>query len=213
MMSAGYHLAIATSGLSVLLPEVRVTEPHTRKYNPCVEKHNRMVYISLGRHDEGGRLNIGQRVRRVRREKDITQQSLAARAGLTTNTINRIEKGHVSPSAETLGKIAVGLDCDVGELYPQPAEPLGARAAEGAQLLQALDAASRYAQPLNEQTDEVIEHYRHTIAQLKGGTGAGEARFVEEKQDLSPEAVSILVAFDEMLEKEQARRELAKGGS
>jgi transcriptional regulator with XRE-family HTH domain len=68
-------------------------------------------------------LSIGERVRRLRREQDITQATLAKRAGLWTNTVNRVEKDHVVPSSETLAKIAHGLGVSVGELYPE--EPAG----------------------------------------------------------------------------------------
>jgi transcriptional regulator with XRE-family HTH domain len=69
-------------------------------------------------HNEEAQLTIGQIVRRSRRARDMTQSVLADRSGLTINTISRIEKGYMSPRAQTLAKIAAALDVPVGELYP-----------------------------------------------------------------------------------------------
>jgi transcriptional regulator with XRE-family HTH domain len=68
-------------------------------------------------------VDIGQKIRRLRRARDITQAGLAKRAGMATNTVNRIEKGHMPrPSADSLAKIADALDIAIGELYEE--EPL-----------------------------------------------------------------------------------------
>lgn len=54
---------------------------------------------------------IGPRLRRVRREKDLTQQQLAEKAGLNMLTISRIEHGSAKQIyAETLGDLAQALD-------------------------------------------------------------------------------------------------------
>jgi transcriptional regulator with XRE-family HTH domain len=75
---------------------------------------------------------IGERVRRIRRAQDVTQAELAVKSGTSLNSVNRIEKGHMSPSAELVGRIASGLDVPVGELYPQElALPKAKAPAEG----------------------------------------------------------------------------------
>lgn len=42
--------------------------------------------------EDAGRL--GERVRRVRRSRDLTQEELAKQAGMSPVTISRLEKGH-----------------------------------------------------------------------------------------------------------------------
>ena len=54
---------------------------------------------TLGRHIVG--------LRKVRR---LTQEDLAERSGLSTDTIRRLEHGSFSPGLATLKKLCVGLD-------------------------------------------------------------------------------------------------------
>jgi transcriptional regulator with XRE-family HTH domain len=78
---------------------------------------------------------VGRQVRRIRREQDMTQTELAREAGMATNTINRIERGHMNPSADSLARVASVLGVPVGELYKNqelvhpkaPAPPSGQR--------------------------------------------------------------------------------------
>jgi transcriptional regulator with XRE-family HTH domain len=65
-------------------------------------------------------VDIGQRVRRIRREQDITQAGLASGAGMAKNSINKIERGHMNPSAESVARIAAVLGVPVGLLYEEP---------------------------------------------------------------------------------------------
>ncbi|EEI90265.1 DNA-binding helix-turn-helix protein [Sphingobacterium spiritivorum ATCC 33300] len=51
-----------------------------------------------------------------RSDKGLTQQKLAELAGLTTRTIQRIEKGEVIPQGYTLQRIAEALDISIEEL-------------------------------------------------------------------------------------------------
>ncbi|WP_367913251.1 DUF4870 domain-containing protein [Leadbetterella sp. DM7] len=51
-----------------------------------------------------------------RQERGLTQQELAELSGLTSRTIQRIEKGDVVPYGDTIRKLAKGLDLSVDEL-------------------------------------------------------------------------------------------------
>jgi transcriptional regulator with XRE-family HTH domain len=62
---------------------------------------------------------VGRQVRRIRREQDLTQTDLGAAAGMARNTINKIERGHMNPSAESVARIAAALGVPVGTLYEQ----------------------------------------------------------------------------------------------
>lgn len=59
-------------------------------------------------------------VRRVRHAKGLTQEDLAARAGLSVRYLGSIERGAVSASVIVLGQIARALRVDACELIRTP---------------------------------------------------------------------------------------------
>jgi transcriptional regulator with XRE-family HTH domain len=59
-------------------------------------------------------------LRRVRHEKKITQEELAARAKLSARYVGAIERADVSPSVTVLGQIADALGVEPGELVKRP---------------------------------------------------------------------------------------------
>ncbi len=61
-------------------------------------------------------LGIGDRLRRLRRNRLLTQHGLAERAGVSHVTIARIETGQVEPRIDTLRKLAKALDIEPTEL-------------------------------------------------------------------------------------------------
>jgi len=55
-------------------------------------------------------MNFGQKLRKLRMQKGLTQQQLAERLGYKTNSyISDVESGHFIPSREKLKKIAKAL--------------------------------------------------------------------------------------------------------
>lgn len=54
---------------------------------------------------------IGDRIRCVRQERNMTQKDLGERSGIAEPTIRRYELGKLNPKYETLKKIAESLDC------------------------------------------------------------------------------------------------------
>ena len=60
---------------------------------------------------------FGQHVRRLRRARGVTQDRLAERAGLSPDTIRRLEHGLFSPSLETLTKLCFGLQLARSTLF------------------------------------------------------------------------------------------------
>jgi len=69
---------------------------------------------------------MANNLRRVRHEKNITQEELAARAGLSMRYVGAIERADVSPSVTVLGQIAEALAIEPGELLIRPAGRKGA---------------------------------------------------------------------------------------
>jgi transcriptional regulator with XRE-family HTH domain len=61
-------------------------------------------------------VNAGQLLREARVERGLDQADLARRAGTTQAYVSRIERGVVSPSLETLGRLlhAMGLRLRLG---------------------------------------------------------------------------------------------------
>lgn len=55
-------------------------------------------------------------LRRMRHDRDMTQEELADRAGLSARYVGAIERADVSASVTVLGQIAEALAVDPGEL-------------------------------------------------------------------------------------------------
>lgn len=55
-------------------------------------------------------------LRRIRHDRNMTQEELADRAGLSARYIGAIERAEVSASVTVLGQIAVALEVEPGEL-------------------------------------------------------------------------------------------------
>lgn len=59
---------------------------------------------------------FGDRLRMIRLTKTLSQEMLANDADIPTNQIGRIERAEISPSLNTINKIAKALDISVSEL-------------------------------------------------------------------------------------------------
>ena len=65
-----------------------------------------------------GRGSLGNRVRMLREARNLTQEQLAASAGIGRITLVRIEAGQRSPRYETLVRLANALAIEPSELIP-----------------------------------------------------------------------------------------------
>ena len=63
-------------------------------------------------------IEIGQLIRKKRKEKKITQEALALQRGIDRSYIGRIERGEVNLTVEKLYEIATALEVDMKELLP-----------------------------------------------------------------------------------------------
>lgn len=61
---------------------------------------------------------VGQRIRAARKERGFSQDKLAYSIPLDRAHIGMIENGKRAATIPTLVKIAVALDCEVGEFFP-----------------------------------------------------------------------------------------------
>ncbi|MDR0827262.1 MAG: helix-turn-helix domain-containing protein [Desulfovibrio sp.] len=60
--------------------------------------------------------NLGQRIRSLRMSRDLSQDSLAERAGMSMKHLGKIERGTVNASIQCLDDIAKALDMTVREI-------------------------------------------------------------------------------------------------
>jgi transcriptional regulator with XRE-family HTH domain len=60
---------------------------------------------------------FGAYVRHLRDARGLTQERLAERCDLATDTIRRLEHGTFSPSLRTLRKLAKGFERSVAQLF------------------------------------------------------------------------------------------------
>jgi transcriptional regulator with XRE-family HTH domain len=66
-------------------------------------------------------MDLGHRVRDLRNARHLSQIELAARAGVARNTLNRIENGHLMPTAPVIEHLAEALGVAPGTLFEEPA--------------------------------------------------------------------------------------------
>ena len=59
---------------------------------------------------------LGERIRKIRKEKGITQVQLAHSMNKDQQSIQRLEAGNVNPTIYYLYEIAIGLDTSVNTL-------------------------------------------------------------------------------------------------
>jgi len=67
-------------------------------------------------------LDLGARVRELRKAKSWTLEQAANQAGLARSTLSKIENGQMSPTYEALKKLAVGLEISVPQLFTAPSK-------------------------------------------------------------------------------------------
>ena len=67
--------------------------------------------------DDGAGKLLGRHVKRLREIRRFTQEQLAERSGLASDTIRRLEHGDFSPSLKTLRKLAFGLDLPLSTIF------------------------------------------------------------------------------------------------
>ncbi|UXX83647.1 helix-turn-helix domain-containing protein [Roseovarius pelagicus] len=73
-----------------------------------------------GATDQGEPLNLGARVRDLRKSRGWTLEQAARQAGLARSTLSKIENGQMSPTYDALKKLAVGLEISVPQLFTPP---------------------------------------------------------------------------------------------
>ena len=83
-------------------------------------KHLIRIARDSGADEMAEPLDLGVRVRELRKAKGWTLEQAANQAGLARSTLSKIENGQMSPTYDALKKLAVGLKIGVPQLFTPP---------------------------------------------------------------------------------------------
>ena len=67
-------------------------------------------------------MTVGEKIRRLRKQKKLSQEALAGEAGINSNHLSRLERGLFKPSIEVLKKLAQALEVSVDSLLSEEDE-------------------------------------------------------------------------------------------
>ncbi len=84
--------------------------------------HGNLIRIARenGKEETPEPLNLGVRVRELRKARNWTLEQAANHAGLARSTLSKIENGQMSPTYEALKKLAEGLSISIPQLFTPP---------------------------------------------------------------------------------------------
>jgi transcriptional regulator with XRE-family HTH domain len=71
----------------------------------------------------GARINLGETVRRLRAQRNLSVRTLARRADFSPSFISQVELNQASPSISSLERLAGALGVTLGEFFRHPDEP------------------------------------------------------------------------------------------
>ncbi|WP_187430611.1 hypothetical protein ROLI_021520 [Roseobacter fucihabitans] len=83
-------------------------------------KHLIQIARQSGDAEHGTPVDLGERVRELRKARHWTLEQAANQAGLARSTLSKIENGQMSPTYDALKKLATGLEISVPQLFTQP---------------------------------------------------------------------------------------------
>ena len=63
------------------------------------------------------RKNVGQRVRALREESNLTQEQLALMTGVGRSYLAKVEAGNRNATIDVMEKVALGLGVTLGQLF------------------------------------------------------------------------------------------------
>ncbi|MEW6511849.1 MAG: helix-turn-helix transcriptional regulator [Bacteroidota bacterium] len=85
-------------------------------YSPAVTLPIPLNYI--------GDMTIGEKIRRIRREKDLSQEYVAEQVGVNVTYISKIERGKSDPDTELLTRIAKALGVQIVDFFAEEKQPM-----------------------------------------------------------------------------------------
>ena len=76
-------------------------------------------------------IDIGIRIRTLRKRRRMSLRDLASNSGLSANAISRIERGESSPTVSTLRRLATSLEIPIMDLFADGSEGLAIHTPQG----------------------------------------------------------------------------------
>jgi quercetin dioxygenase-like cupin family protein/DNA-binding XRE family transcriptional regulator len=95
-------------------PEETIMEEENRPEKIRDSEQDFLDSISPSGPKEDIQINVGERVRLVREDRDLTLQDISQRTGLDVAFLEQIENGNVAPPLGTIIKLAKALDLKMG---------------------------------------------------------------------------------------------------
>ncbi|MGN6189236.1 MAG: helix-turn-helix transcriptional regulator [Conexibacter sp.] len=112
---------------------------------------------------------LGREIRRLRRERDLSQEELGRRAGVHPNYIGRIERGAQDMRVTTLLSIVTGLDATLAEVgLPELSDEMPAASGTAPR--------SRSAAPTNASLVQRIDDAQKLLRDVRSAVEAGSLR-------------------------------------
>jgi len=91
---------------------------------PVEIARNSLDYVGASEETrKGSQMIIGDRLRAIREEKQLSQGDIENRTGLLRCYISRVENGHTVPAVETLEKFARALEVPIYQLFYDGEKP------------------------------------------------------------------------------------------
>jgi len=115
-------------------------------------------------------MDIGNRLRSVREEKNLSQGDIEQKTGLLRCYISRVENGHTVPAIETLEKMARALEMPLYALMYEGEEPpaLPARAGKRPEEWGSVGKDARYLDKLCRSLSKMSERDRELLLNFAG---------------------------------------------
>ncbi len=93
---------------------------YTRRMSNDASKSMIQIARESGESKTSPPVDLGARVRELRKARKWTLEQAANQAGLARSTLSKIENGQMSPTYDALKKLAVGLEISVPQLFTPP---------------------------------------------------------------------------------------------
>lgn len=124
-------------------------------------------------------VDLGARIRRLRRAQGLTLRALAERAGVTESFLSQVERGVASPSVASVQRIARGLSLSIAQLFTT---------AEGAGRVVRATERRRIAYPGLRAVDEFLTPAEATrlqliLATVEPGGGTGDEPYTHDSDE------------------------------
>jgi transcriptional regulator with XRE-family HTH domain len=124
-------------------------------------------------------IELGSRIRALRRARGLTLRALAAKSGLTESFLSQVERDVTSPSISSVQRIARGLDLSVGQLFAE--EPQRGRVVRRADRRRV--AYPGLATVAEFVTSNLAGRLQVMIETIEPGGGSGESPFTHEADE------------------------------